>query len=191
MKKVLALTVIALFLMVGAAFAKTAITDSDLSALTAQEGVVIVFDNFQINNLNIAKQTFGDQDGFGSGSVCPVGAFFGVDQTMEGVNIAVSGVMTIDVGFNANAVGYLVSSAALPDPTSTANVLGGIRIGLPSITVGGGAGGVGLNVTQVIRLSEAKDLVHSATVTLGTSYMGGVTLDVVTPGAIYISTHGK
>jgi hypothetical protein len=191
MKKVLLLTVIALFLMAPAAFAKTAISDSDLNALTAQEGVVIVFDNFQINNLSIAKQSFGDGDGFGSGSVCPTGAYIGVDQTMEGVNITISGVMTIDVGFNAGAVAYLISSQALPDPTSTANVLGGIKIGLPSIQIGGGSAGPGLNVTQVIRLSETKDLTSTATVTLGTSYMGGVKLDIVTPGAIYISTHGK
>ena len=42
MKKVLLLTVIALFVMMPfASFAKTALSDSDMSAITAQEGVSI------------------------------------------------------------------------------------------------------------------------------------------------------
>ncbi len=42
MKKVLLLTVVALFVMMPfASFAKTALSDSDMSAITAQEGVSI------------------------------------------------------------------------------------------------------------------------------------------------------
>ena len=68
MKKILALTVIALFVMMPfASFAKTtAVSDSDLGAVTAQSGVSIDFSNLTISNVSISAQSWGDTDGFGT-----------------------------------------------------------------------------------------------------------------------------
>jgi hypothetical protein len=63
MKKVLLFAIIAMFMMVPMSFAKAPITDSDLSSVTAQEGVTINFDCFTVGAITIAAQSWGDSDG--------------------------------------------------------------------------------------------------------------------------------
>ena len=54
MKKVLLLAVVALFVMMPlASFAMTAISDSDLNAITAQEGVSIYLNNITVSRLSM------------------------------------------------------------------------------------------------------------------------------------------
>ncbi len=56
MKKVLFLTVVALFVMMPlASFAKTTISDSDLNTITAQEGVSIYLNNITLTNLSMTE----------------------------------------------------------------------------------------------------------------------------------------
>jgi len=94
-----------------ASFAKTAISESELSELTAQEGVTINFTGLAISNVALAVQSWGDADGFaGYTSSGWVGAAI----TMTGDVVALSGSMTIDVG--------------------SSGTLTAVRIGLPSVS---------------------------------------------------------
>jgi len=159
MKKVLLLTVIALFVMMPfASFAKTAISESELSELTAQEGVTINFTGLAISNVALAVQSWGDADGFaGYTSSGWVGAAI----TMTGDVVALSGSMTIDVG--------------------SSGTLTAVRIGLPSVSIGSST----FQVDQVVRLANTKTL--SGGQTLGTAYMSGLTATVT--GAVTITAH--
>jgi hypothetical protein len=159
MKKVLLLTVVALFVMMPfVSFAKTAITESDLADLTAQEGVTISFSNLAISNVALAVQSWGDADGFSSyGAAGWVGATI----TMTGNVLSLSGDMLIDVG--------------------TSGAVTGVRIGLPTLNIGSST----FQVDQVVKLSTAKTL--TGTQTLGTAYMSGLTATVT--GAVVITAH--
>ena len=145
MKKVLLFAVIAMFLMVPMSFAKTAITESDLASLTAQEGVTISFANLAISNVALAVQSWGDGDGFSSYTAS---GWVGATIAMTGNVLALSGDMTIDVG--------------------TSGAVTGVRIGLPTLNIGNST----FQVDQIVKLSTAKGL--TGTQTLGTSYMSGL-----------------
>ncbi|PKN52946.1 MAG: hypothetical protein CVU55_06925 [Deltaproteobacteria bacterium HGW-Deltaproteobacteria-13] len=173
MKKVLLFAVIAMFLMVPMSFAKTAITDRDLDSVTAQEGVVIVLDGVNVSNVSIAVQSWGDSDGFtdGSGNAYTHAGWVGANITMSGQVVSLSGVMTIDVGVSTNATS--------PYP-------GGVYIGLPTVTIGGG--GDPLNITQVVKVGGEQTLSNAAgAMTMGTAYMGGLTAQIT--GNLMITTH--
>jgi hypothetical protein len=159
MKKVLLLTVIALFVMMPfASFAKTAITESDLADLTAQEGVTITFANLAISNVALAVQSWGDSDGFtnytGSGWV-------GATIAMTGNVLSLAGTMTIDVGTSGSTTG--------------------VSIGLPTLNIGNAT----FAVDQVVKLSTAKTM--TGTQVLGTSYMSGLTATIT--GGLIITAH--
>ncbi len=159
MKKVLLLTVIALFVMMPlASFAKTAISESELSELTAQEGVTISFAGLAISNVALAVQSWGDSDGF---TLYTSSGWVGAAISMTGDVIALSGAMTIDVG--------------------SSGTLTAVRIGLPSVNVGSST----FQVDQIVKLSNAKQL--TGTQTLGTAYMSGLTATVT--GAVTITAH--
>jgi len=159
MKKVLLLTVIALFVMMPlASFAKTAISESELSELTAQEGVTISFSGLSISNVALAVQSWGDSDGF---ALYTSSGWVGAAIAMTGDVVALSGAMTIDVG--------------------SSGTLTAVRIGLPSVSVGSST----FQVDQIVKLSNAKTL--TGTQTLGTAYMSGLTATVT--GAVTITAH--
>jgi hypothetical protein len=159
MKKVLLLTVIALFVMMPfASFAKTAITESDLADLTAQEGVTISFSNLAISNVNLTVQSWGDSDGFSSYTSS---GWVGAQINMTGDVLSLGGTMTIDVG--------------------TSGTVTGVKIGLPTLNIGSST----FQVDQIVRLANAKTLTGGTT--LGTSYMSGLTGQVT--GAITITAH--
>lgn len=160
MKKILALTVIVLFVMMPfASFAKTAVSDSDLGAVTAQSGVSIDFSNLTISGVTMDTQSWGDTDGF-TGYLSP--GWVGANMSLVGDVIGVSGVMNIDVG------------------TSGAQTR--LNIDLPQIIIGGTAG---LTQDQTIKLSTAKTL--SGTQELGQSYMSG--LKATISGSLQIYAH--
>jgi hypothetical protein len=155
MKKLI-LIVIALFVMMPgtvmvpcSSFAKTAISESDLAAVTAQEGVTITFSSLAISNVALAVQSWGDSDGFGSYTSS---GWVGATIAMTGNVLSMGGAMTIDVG--------------------TSGTKTGVQIGLPTLTIGGAA----FAVDQIVKLSTAKTM--SGTQTLGTSYMSGLTANV-------------
>ena len=177
MKKVLLFAVIAMFLMVPMSFAKTAITDSDLDSVTAQEGVVIILDGVSVSDVNLTVQSWGDSDGFTNG----VGAFtnagwVGAAITMDGDVVSLSGVMTIDVGTTTDPAGITYDGVAYH---------GGVAIGLPTVQIGGGASP--LNITQIVRVGAEKTLSTPTTFqTMGTAYMGGVQATIT--GDLMITT---
>ena len=147
MKKVLLFAVLAMFLMVPMSFAKTAISESDLAAVTAQEGVTINFDCFTVGSISIDVQSWGDADGCATCGGYTAAGWVGatIDMSTDFVNI--KGNLTIDVG---------------NDGTNTALI-----IGLPTLNLDG-------SMTQVVKLGTAADLTGAAV--MGTAYMSGLSV---------------
>ena len=148
MKKVLLLTIVTFLMMVPMSFAKTAISDSDLAGVTAQEGVTINFDCFTVGAITIAAQSWGDADGCTTCGGYTAAGWVGASVTMSSNFVRISGNMTIDVGTSG---------------TRTALV-----IGLPTLNLAG-------SMTQVVKLGTAANL--SGGSVLGTSYMSGVSVN--------------
>jgi hypothetical protein len=147
MKKILLLTVIALFVMMPfTSFAKTAISDNELGSVTAQTGVTIDFSAFQLGSVSIDTISWGDT-GFGTTYTAAGWVGASVDLSDNAVNI--SGTMDIDVGTNAGVTA--------------------IGIKLPTINVTG-------NITSVVKLAGDQTLTTGA-LTLGTAYMSGISLN--------------
>ena len=159
MKKVLFFVVIAMFLMVPMSFAKTAITESDLASVTAQEGVTINFDCFTVGAIKIDVQSWGDSDGCTTCGGYTAAGWVGASITMSTNFITLSGDMTIDVGSKG---------------TVTA-----LAIGLPTLNLAG-------SMTQVVKLAANSQLTTNVGV-LGTAYMSG--LSVSPKGVLIIRAH--
>ncbi|HPR14913.1 MAG TPA: hypothetical protein PLW58_02860 [Smithella sp.] len=147
MKKVLLFAVLAMFLMVPMSFAKTAISESDLAAVTAQEGVTINFDCFTVGAIKIAVQSWGDSDGCAGCGGYSAAGWVGANIDMSDDFVNIEGNLTIDVGTSG---------------TQTALV-----IGLPTLNLAG-------NMTQVVKLGTAADLTGAAV--MGTAYMSGLSV---------------
>lgn len=147
MKKVLLFAVIAMFLMVPMSFAKTAISEGELAAVTAQDGVTINFDCFSLGAITIDAQSWGDSDGcLGCGDFTNAG-WVGATITMSSDFVTLAGDMTIDVG---------------NDGVNTALI-----IGLPTLTLAG-------EMTQVVKLGTTANLAGASV--MGTSYLSGVNI---------------
>ena len=147
MKKVLLFAVLAMFLMVPMSFAKTAISESDLAAVTAQEGVTINFDCFTVGAIKIAVQSWGDSDGCSTCGGYTAEGWVGATIDMSTEFVGIKGNLTIDVGTSG---------------TQTALV-----IGLPTLKLAG-------SMTQVVKLGTATDLTGAAV--MGTAYMEGLSV---------------
>jgi hypothetical protein len=161
MKKILVLAVIALFVMMPfASFAKTAVSDSDLGAVTAQTGVSIDFTNLSVTGVTMDVQSWGDNDGF---SGYASAGWTGANMALVGSVVALSGTMNIDVG--------------------TSGTQTRLKIDLPTVSIGGSGG---LNVDQIQKLAADKILSTNAG-TLGQSYMGG--LKATVSGSLQIYAH--
>ena len=160
MKKVLLFAVLAMFLMVPMSFAKTAITESDLAAVTAQEGVTINFDCFTVGAISIDVQSWGDSDGCTTCGGYTAAGWVGAEIDMSSDFVSISGDMTIDVGTNSGGVTALA-------------------IGLPTLNLAG-------SMTQVVKLANNAQLTTGVGV-LGTAYMSG--LSVSPSGVLIIHAH--
>jgi len=159
MKKILLLTVIAVFVMMPfASFAKTAISDSELSALSAQAGVTIDFSQFNLGDIQVSTQSWGDANGFTAGTYTTAG-FVGASLSLSTNAISLTGTMDIDVG--------------------TSGTRPALGIKLPGISIGG-------SVDQTVKLASDKTLTSNVG-TLGTSYMAGITFSP--SGTIIIYAH--
>ena len=121
-----------------ASFARTAISDSELDSVIAQEGVTIEFDNVTLNNVSMTTFAWGDVDGFtdytGEGW-----AGLG-DITISGDVVVMNGPMNIDIGTSGSS--------------TRVNIL------LPTVSIGGTAG---LNVTATVKLAASSNLATNAT----------------------------
>lgn len=159
MKKVLLFAVVAMFLMVPMSFAKTAISESDLAAVTAQEGVTINFDCFTVGAISIDVQSWGDSDGCAGCGGYSAAGWVGATIDMSTDFVGIEGNLTIDVGTSG---------------TQTALV-----IGLPTLNLAG-------YMTQIVKLSSDPDLDVNSGV-LGTAYMSG--LSVSPSGKLIIHAH--
>jgi len=159
MKKVLLFAVLAMFLMVPMSFAKTAITESDLAAVTAQEGVTINFDCFTVGAISIDVQSWGDSDGCATCGGYTSSGWVGAEIDMSSDFVTISGDMTIDVGTNSGGVTALA-------------------IGLPTLNLVG-------SMTQVVKLANNAQLTGGSV--LGTAYMSG--LSVSPSGVLIIHAH--
>ena len=178
MKKVLLLAVVALFVMMPfASFAMTTISDSDLNAITAQEGVSIYLNNITLSGIN-ATMSWGQSS---SSSLDPTGTtkigtlpfdqggFVGAVVSSTG-NITVNGLLTIDVGVNNTTT---LASTGIP---------GGIALGLKNMAIGVGG------VQMIVKVGAEQSLtVPTLTMTMGTAFISNVTTTV--NGQVLISTH--
>ncbi|MDM7986888.1 MAG: hypothetical protein QUS13_06125 [Smithella sp.] len=151
--------VLAMFLMVPMSFAKTAITESDLAAVTAQEGVTINFDCFTVGAISIDVQSWGDSDGCTTCGGFTSTGWVGAEIDMSSDFVTISGDMTIDVGTNSGGVTALA-------------------IGLPTLNLAG-------SMTQIVKLANNAQLTGGSV--LGTAYMSG--LSVSPSGVLIIHAH--
>ena len=147
MKKVLLFAVIAMFLMVPMSFAKTAISESDLAAVTAQEGVTINFDCFTVGAISIDVQSWGDSDGCAGCGGYTAEGWVGATIDMSDDFVNIKGNLTIDVGTSG---------------TQTALI-----IGLPTLNLTG-------EMTQIVKLGSSENL--SGAAVMGTAYMEGLSV---------------
>lgn len=147
MKKVLLFAVLAMFLMVPMSFAKTAISESDLAAVTAQEGVTINFDCFTVGSISIDVQSWGDSDGCADCGGYTAEGWVGASIEMSTDFVNIKGNLTIDVGTSG---------------TQTALI-----IGLPTLDLAG-------SMTQTVKLGTAANL--SGAAVMGTAYMSGLSV---------------
>ncbi len=147
MRKVLLFAVLAMFLMVPMSFAKTAISESDLAAVTAQEGVTINFDCFTVGAISIDVQSWGDADGCATCGGYTAAGWVGATIDMSDNFVTLTGDMTIDVGTSG---------------TQTALI-----IGLPGLDLAG-------EMTQVVKLGSSANL--SGAAVMGTAYMSGLSV---------------
>lgn len=147
MKKVLLFAVIAMFLMVPMSFAKTAISESDLAAVTAQEGVTINFDCFTVGAISIDVQSWGDSDGCSGCGGYTAAGWVGAEIDMSDNFVGIKGNLTIDVGTSGSQTALI--------------------IGLPTLNLAG-------SMTQVVKLGTAANL--SGAAVMGTAYMSGLSV---------------
>ena len=139
MKKSLALAVIAVFVMMPlASFARTAISDSELDSVIAQQGVTIEFVSLTINSTSLNSMAWGDAGGF-TGYTGDGWAGIG-NVTISGDVAVMNGPMNIDIGTSGGS--------------TRVNIL------LPAVSIGGTAG---LNVTATVKLAASSNLATNAT----------------------------
>ena len=147
MKKVLLLAVLAVFVMVPfTSFAKSAISEGDLAAITAQEGVTINFDSFTVGAITIKVQGWGDENGFGTYTSA---GWVGASIALSSDFVNITGEMTIDVGTNGSVTA--------------------LGIGLPGLNFSG-------DMYQTIRLADSATNLATSTQVLGTAYMSGLSV---------------
>jgi hypothetical protein len=197
MKKVLLLAVVALFVMMPfASFAMSTISDSDLNAITAQEGVSIYLENISVSGMTMTmswgQSNVSSLSGTAiSGFAFDAGGFIGADVTVG--NVGINGLLTIDVGVNTSlAHGYSSSTQTV--------IPGGIALGLNNIhaSIDG--------VTMIVKVGCSKDISNTdsvavttgmsgntavtsaaATMTMGTAFISNINTTV--NGTVLISTH--
>ena len=130
MKRILILAFIAVFVMMPlASFAKTAISDSELNSVMAQQGVTITT-NLSISGVNITTVSWGDT---GFGSTYTSNGFVGLSNiTLSGTVVGLSGDLLVEVG----------SSGAVTK----------IQVGLPTVSLGS------MNVDAIAKVSTIKTL---------------------------------
>jgi hypothetical protein len=184
MKKVLLLAVVALFVMMPlASFAMTTISDSDLNAITAQEGVSIYLNDVTLTGMTMTMSW--GQANLSTNTSNPIanfcfdqGGFIGADVTVGAVSV--TGLLTIDVGLNVNTTG--TGNGTTQNAGSGTFVPGGIQLGLTNmaITVNG--------LQMIVKVGASKELTNVATtMTMGTAYVSNIATTV--NGNIIISTH--
>jgi hypothetical protein len=162
MKKSLALAVIAVFVMIPlASFARTAISDSELDSVIAQQGVTIEFVSLTINSTSLTSMAWGDAGGF-TGYASDGWAGIG-NITITGDVAVMNGPMNIDVGTNGGSTR--------------------VNISLPTVSIGGTAG---LNVTASVKLAASADLATNAT-TVGVLDIKGLKTQV--SGSVMVYAH--
>ena len=174
MKKVLLLAVVALFVMMPfASFARTALSDGDLNAITAQEGVSIYWNNVTTSAFSFTASW--GQSNISSITGSPIsnfafdkGGFAGVDVTFGDTSI--NGLLTIDVGVNNSTT------------TAASGIPGGVELGLKNIAIKMGS------IQAIVKNGDERTLsVPTATMTLGTYYLTSVYTTI--NGQVIICTH--
>lgn len=162
MKKILVLAVISLFLMIPpVSFAKIAISDSDLAAITGQISVSVDMSKLKpLKNISNLSIIWDDVDGF-SGYTDP-GYFGTTDFTVSGTTTKFgsgdNAFTTVDITFQ--------------------NGLTVVKANTPEIIIGGTSG---MNLSATFQLGANSKLVGAKT--LGSLYIGGIIANIP-PGEV-------
>ncbi|MFZ3209548.1 MAG: DUF6160 family protein [Geobacteraceae bacterium] len=192
MKKVLAM--VAVFVMMPlAAFAKTAVSDSDLGAVTGQAGVTIAAD-ITIPTLNIGVLSWGDADGVvsafgGVGTAGYVGVtgvavantHIGIDPAAilaDPINYSAVQAISIDVATAADGSAYdiLYGAGLAPNPTF-------VHIGLGTIEV------TVASIDATVKIGDSKDLGSANAMEIGTLYVADLQLTIGANSYVDILAH--
>ncbi|MFA5323931.1 MAG: hypothetical protein WC373_14765 [Smithella sp.] len=164
MKRLFILAIAALFVMMPlTSFAKVAISDGDLDAVTAEAGVSIDFTNVKVGGTTtLSSVSWGDPTGFTTGGFTNPG-YFGFSNFVIGGNLLeLSGTMKIDVGTSGSETK--------------------VQIVLPTTTIGGAAGA---NISAMVRAYTSADLSASAAQKGGTISLYGFSTQVTGTMTIY------
>jgi len=164
MKKLLMLTIAALFVMMPlASFAKSAISDKDLDAVTAEAGVSIDFTNVKVGGTTtLSSISWGDPTGFTTGGFTNAGYFGFSNFAIAGNLLELSGTMKIDVGTSGSETK--------------------VQIVLPTTYVGGQAG---MNVSALVRAYTSADLSNTSAQKGGTVSLYGFSTQITGTMTIY------
>jgi hypothetical protein len=172
MKKILVFAIITLIFvtMPFMSFAKTPISESEMDAVTAQEGVTLDFtDGVYISNPIPGTFSYGDSNGFGT-TYTSAGWFGLRNISVLNDRITLGGLMTIDVGSNAGVTK--------------------LQIGLPSATY------FSFAASATLRLDDTDKTLSGTGPSLGTLYNNAFAFFINTlgdgsdgPGSITLSSH--
>jgi hypothetical protein len=116
--------------------ARVAISDNDLAAVTAQQGVSIAFNDVTISATSLSVLSWGDSDGF-TGYPNPGYAGLANIALTSGNTAVINGVMLVDVGTNGGTTG--------------------VNITLPRFIFGG----AGSNLIATVKTGTTKDIISS------------------------------
>jgi len=118
MKKTFIAVILAFVLLPGALWAKSAISDSELAAVTGESGVTIVFTNVTMTNTQLTSLSLGDSDGFTGYTSA---GYLGISNvTITGTTANITGTSNIDIGTSGSTTALNVYLPSLV--LGTANV---------------------------------------------------------------------
>lgn len=101
MKRLILLAIAVFWVMIPwVSSAKTVISDGELDAVIAEQGVSINFTALTVGGTTtLTSASWGDSDGFGSGSTYPNSGYAGLNAVAIAGNLSViNGAMNVDVG---------------------------------------------------------------------------------------------
>ena len=157
MKRLILLAIAVFWVMIPwVSSAKTVISDSELDAVIAEQGVSINFTALTVGGTTtLTSASWGDSDGFGSGSTYPNSGYAGLNAVAIAGNLSViNGAMNVDVGTSGTR--------------TIVNML------LPTITLGTMSMNATMMMSQDVNLGSGNDLAYVTVQNLAATLNGTI-----------------